>query len=60
MSIGILIKQKLIKNIELTSWTNTNNIEDNIKLFTNLIINTVSDVFELTSYSERYLQSLGR
>ena len=39
------------KNIDSTPWTYTNNVEDKIKLFTDLIINTASDVFELTSYS---------
>jgi len=38
------------KNIVLTSWSNTNNIEDNIKLFTNLFITTASDIFEFTCY----------
>jgi len=43
-------QMEIDKNIESTSWTNNDNIEDTIKLFTNLIINTASDVFELTSY----------
>jgi len=47
-------KTEIDKNIDLESWTiNTKNIEDKIKLFTNLIINTACDIFELTSYSDK-------
>jgi hypothetical protein len=38
-------QMEIDKNIESTSWTNTNNIEEKIKLFTNLIINTALNIF---------------
>ncbi|KAE9521571.1 hypothetical protein AGLY_018035 [Aphis glycines] len=46
-----IYQTEIDKNIDSTPWTYTNNVEDKIKLFTDLIINTASDVFELTSYS---------
>jgi exonuclease III len=46
-----IYQTEIDKNIDSTLWTYTNNVEDKIKLFTDLIMNTASDVFELTSYS---------
>ena len=40
-----IYQTEIDKNIDSTPWTYTNNVEDKTKLFTDIIINTASDVF---------------